>query len=240
MSCRRWFPRLSGHLITFRQSFLVFTLGYIYNFSIFQWRPADAATPAPLNGTFQVGSQTIPAWCLFFSSGRHQICISSSESSVYLTAHSRASAVHLTLMRFRTKAGAKMSTWEREHSGVEAAPLRMCWFCDTVTPHSCFWQSHFKKHRKNFQILEISTFFSLRCSHTCLNYGCPCTTFPLLVWYQFFQPWISANTDINLISEHNRWWILFLLIMYCGVFQKQHQVILLKQRVIVSNVNIYL
>lgn len=82
------------------------------------------------NRSFQVGSRTIPACWLFFSLGPHQICISSSESSVYLTLHSRARAVHLTLIRFRTKAGAKMawrgqmffrffpeSTREREHRG---------------------------------------------------------------------------------------------------------------------------
>lgn len=63
----------------------------------------------PFTGSFQVGSQTIPACWLFFSSGPHQICISSSESSVYLTLHSRASTVHLTLIRFHTKAGAEMA-----------------------------------------------------------------------------------------------------------------------------------
>lgn len=133
MSCGRLFPRLPGHLITFRQSFLVFTQGYIYNSSIFQCRPADAATQAeplfffpPFNGSFQVGSQTIPARWLFFSSGSHQICISSSESSVYLTLHSRASAVHLTLIRFRSKAGAKMARrdqmffFSRKHRGAWA------------------------------------------------------------------------------------------------------------------------
>lgn len=56
---------------------------------------------------FQVGSLNNPSLAGCFSP--HQICISSSESSVYLTLHSRASAVHLTLIRFRTTAGAEVT-----------------------------------------------------------------------------------------------------------------------------------
>lgn len=154
MSCGRLFSQLPGHLITFRQSFLIFTQSFIYNFSILQRRPADAATQAEPFLSFGAGTsdwlpeQSLACW-LFFSSGPHQICISSSESSVYLTLHSRASAVHLTLIRFPLKPEQRWpdatkcvffpkAQWECVHRGEEAAPLWiMCWYmwyCDSTRP----------------------------------------------------------------------------------------------------------
>lgn len=114
MSCGRLFPRLPGRLITFRQSFLIFHARLYLQFFYF---PAPARRRSHPGWTFSFIELELsgglpeqsPACCLFFSSGSHQICISSSKSSVYLALHSRASAVHLTLICFRTKAGEKMT-----------------------------------------------------------------------------------------------------------------------------------
>lgn len=53
-----------------------------------------------------------------------------------------------------------------------------------------------------------------------------------------FHPWISAYADINLISAGYGWYILSLLISLCAVLEKLHIIILLTQRILVSNSSI--
>lgn len=153
MSCERLFSRLPGHLITFRQSFLIFAQGYICNFFPFssgglQTRPPRLNLFFHLTGSFRWAARTIPSCWLFFSSGPHQICISSSESSVCHTAiqGERCSSHPNTLSHesqskddqtwpnvFFCFALFPESTMKVCAQGEEAAPLRtMCWYCDTV------------------------------------------------------------------------------------------------------------
>lgn len=179
MSRRRWLPRLPGHLITFPQSLLIFTPCCIYNFSILQCWPPGAATQAEpflsFNG-FQVGPRTIPACWLFFSSGTHQICISSTESSVYLTPHSRSSAVHLTLIRFRTSARALKMTGPEQilaHNVCSCTGVRSrCWWgscADTVITghHEANLDNQHWKIQETFQPLKTSSLASVS-MHTCV------------------------------------------------------------------------